>query len=62
MGEKPEEFVKDLIARYIGRKPKTIRQKLSWSDDRSEIRISGYELEERVKYLSSFRSRVSLKA
>ena len=49
MSEKAERLVKELIARYMGRKPKTISLKLSW-DDRSEIRISGYGLNERVEY------------
>ena len=50
MSGKHEELVKDLIARYIGRKPEKISLKLAWDDDRSEIRISGDELDERVEY------------
>ena len=49
MSEKAEELAKDLMARYMGRKPKTISLKLSW-DDGSEIRISGDGLDERVEY------------
>jgi len=32
MSEKAEELAKDLMARYMGRKPKTISLKLSWDD------------------------------
>ena len=50
MSKKAGELVKDLIARYIDRKPGKISLKLSWNDDRSEIRISGNGLDERVEY------------
>ena len=43
-----KEMVRDLIARYIDAKPKRISLRLS--DDRSEIRISGDGLEERLEY------------
>ena len=62
MSEKAGELVKDLMARYTGREPKTISLKLSW-DDVSEIRISGDGLDEKGwSILSPFLSRVSLKA
>ena len=51
MSEKAGELVKDLMARYTGREPKTISVKLSW-DGGSEIRISGDGLDEKDRVFS----------
>ena len=52
MSEKAGELVKDLIARYTGREPKTISLKLSW-DNGSEIRISRDGLDEKDRVFPS---------